>query len=378
MSYTILIKFIDLQNQYCLHKAAIDRRIQTVLNHSQYISGPEVTELEHTLAKFVGVKHCIVVDSGTVALQVAMMALGVGSGDEIITSPFSFFASASTIMQLGAKPIFVDIDPQTYNIDFTKIRAAITPKTKVIMPISLYGQCADFDEINDLAKQNNLFVIEDAAQSFGAQYKGHYSCSMTDIACTSFFPAKPLGCYGDGGACFTDDDQLAVKMRAIANHGQDGRYHHVMMGINGRCDTIQAAILLAKMEFFPKEILLRQKVAEYYQSYLKGKVSLPYIKPFNQSVFAQYTIAVKERDVIRQRLESQGIPTMIHYPQPIYKQPAYQNLYGHLDLVLPHAEHAAKSVLSLPFDPYLTEEEVNTVCTVLTHVIDNFELVDNL
>lgn len=373
-----MIKFIDLQKQYGQHKAAIDRRIQAVLNHSRYIFGPEVAELEHSLAQFVGVKHCIIVDSGTVALQVALMALGIGPGDEVITSPFSFFASTSTIINLGATPVFVDIDPQTYNIDYKQIASAINPKTKAILPISLYGQCADLDEINAIAKQHNLFVIEDAAQSFGAQYKGRYSCSLTDIACTSFFPSKPLGCYGDGGACFTDNDELAALMRKIANHGQEWRYHHVMMGINGRCDTIQAAILLAKMEFFPEEIQLRQQVAEYYRSRLKDKVAIPYIKLHNQSVYGQYTIAVSQREHVRKALEAQKIPTMVHYPQPIYQQPALKMRFGDQKLNLPHVEQAAKSVLSLPFDPYLTEEEVDVVCEALLNIIGHFEMAINL
>lgn len=372
-----MIKFIDLKRQYQLHQEAIDARIKNVLEHSQYISGPEVSELEQTLAEFVGVKHCIALDNGTVALQVALLAAGVQQGDEVITSPFSFFASVSTILQLGAMPVFVDINPQTYNLDVTKIEQAITSRTKAILPISLFGQCPDFDPIIDLAKKYNLVVIEDAAQSFGAKYKDRNSCSITDIACTSFFPSKPLGCYGDGGACFTNNDEIADHIRSVINHGQQGRYHHVLLGINGRCDTIQAAILLAKMELFPKEIELRKEVASFYNQQLAGKVKIPYTEPYNQNVYAQYTIRLNQRDLIQGELNSKGIPTAVHYPLPLYRQPVVVNYLKCQEINLPHVELAAKQVLSLPFDPYMTLEKVDLVCTALLKVMDSVEIVSN-
>jgi len=344
------IEFIDLKTQQQQILVQLEKNIQQVLHHGKYIMGPEIAELEQKLANYVGVKHCISVSSGTDALLIAMMALGIKQGDEIITTPFSFIATAETIALLGAKPVFVDIDPRTYNIDPKLIEAAITEKTKAIMPVSLYGQCADFDAIN----QYNIPVIEDAAQSFGATYKGQKSCSLSTIGCTSFFPSKPLGGYGDSGACFTNDDDLAKIMREIRVHGQDKRYHHARIGINGRMDTLQAAILLAKLEIFPQEVEARNSIGEAYTQALKDIVTTPYIEPHNTSVYAQYTIQVDNRDELQQKLKQQGIPTAVHYPIPLNKQPAF----AHLEVSdCSVAEKVAERVVSLPMHPYLTEME---------------------
>jgi UDP-2-acetamido-2-deoxy-ribo-hexuluronate aminotransferase len=344
------IPFIDLKTQQQQILPQLEKNIHQVLHHGKYIMGPEIVELEQKLAEYVGVKHCITVSSGTDALLIAMMALGIGSDDEVITTPFSFIATAETIALLGAKPVFVDIDQRTYNIDLKQIEAVITPKTKAILPVSLYGQCADFDAIN----QYNIPVIEDAAQSFGATYKGQKSCSLSTIGCTSFFPSKPLGCYGDGGACFTDDDDLAKLMREIRIHGQEKRYHHARIGINGRMDTLQAAILLAKLEIFSQEVEARHRIGQAYTDALKDKVTTPYIEPHNTSVYAQYTIQVDNRDQLQQKLKQQGIPTAVHYPIPLHKQPAFAHLKASDCSV---AENLATRVISLPMHPYLTEME---------------------
>jgi UDP-2-acetamido-2-deoxy-ribo-hexuluronate aminotransferase len=326
--------------------------MQAVLDHGQFIMGPEVAELEGRLAQYVGAKHCITVANGTDALQVAMMALGIGPGDEVITTPFTFIATGEMIVVVGAKPVFVDIDPRTYNIDPNLIEAAITPRTKAIMPVSLYGQCADMDAINAIADKHGLAVIEDAAQSFGATYKGRKSCNLSSIGCTSFFPSKPLGCYGDGGACFTNDDALAYRMRTIRVHGQDRRYHHPIIGINSRLDTLQAAILLAKLEAFAGEVTARAQAGERYWTLLDGVVQTPFVEPHNTSVFAQYTIQVDHRDAVQKALNAAGIPTAVHYPIPLNLQPAF----AYLDQPagsFPISEVIAKRVVSLPMHPYL-------------------------
>lgn len=290
------MQFIDLKKQYKLIEQDILRSIQTVLEHGQYIMGPEISKLEQQLAEFLGVKHVIVNSSGTDALLMALLALDIQPGDEVITSPFSFFASAEVIALCQAKPVFVDIDPVTYNIDPAKIEAKISARTKAIMPVSLYGQCADMEPINRIAQKYGLPVIEDAAQSFGATYHGVYSGALSTIGCTSFFPSKPLGGYGDSGACFTNDDVLAEKLFEIRNHGQNVRYCHSRIGINGRMDTIQAAILLEKLKLFPDEIVMRQRVAQRYEELLSPFVKTPTIMPGNVSVYAQYTIEVPNRD----------------------------------------------------------------------------------
>lgn len=349
------IQFIDLSAQQQRIKSTLDANIQKVLAHGQYILGPEVTELEEKLADFVGAKYCITCANGTDALQIAQMALGIGPGDEVITPGFTYIATAETVALLGAKPVYVDIDPKTYNLDPALLEAAITPKTKAIIPVSLYGQCADFDAINAIANKYGIPVIEDAAQSFGASYKGKKSCNLSTIACTSFFPSKPLGCYGDGGAIFTNDDELAKIIRQVARHGQDRRYHHIRVGVNSRLDTIQAAILLAKLEIFPEEIEMRQTVANRYTELLNsaGIMTTPTILKENISAYAQYTIQVNHRDAVQTNLKAAGIPTAVHYPIPLNKQPAVAD--G--SILLPIGDQVAERVMSLPMSPYLAETD---------------------
>lgn len=350
------MQFIDLKTQYSLIESDVLKGIKKVLDHGQYIMGPEINELEKQLAVFVGVKHAIVNSSGTDALLMALMALDIQPGDEVITSPFSFFATAEVIALCHAVPVFVDIDPLTYNLNTQKLTAAITKKTKAIMPVSLYGQCADFDEINAIANQHGIAVIEDAAQSFGATYKGKQSCALSTIGCTSFFPSKPLGGYGDSGACFTDDDEIAQKLIEIRLHGQNARYCHSRVGINGRMDTIQAAILLEKLKLFPDEVVLRQRVAERYNELLASFVRTPVVHQHNTSVYAQYTIEVNDRDVFQQKMQAANVPTAVHYPISMHQQQALSYLnYKVGDF--PCSEKASHQVISLPMHPYLKEEE---------------------
>lgn len=361
------IPFIDLKSQYQVLKPKIQLGIDTVLEHGQYIMGPEVYELEEKLADYIGVKHCIAVSSGTDSLLIAMMALGIKAGDEVITTPFTFIATGEMIALIGAIPVFVDIDPKTYNIDPAKIEAAITPRTKAIMPVSLYGQCADFDEINKIASKYELPVIEDAAQSFGATYKGKRSCGLSTIGSTSFFPSKPLGCYGDGGALFTNDDYLAKLMKEIRVHGQDGRYNHPRVGINGRMDTIQAAVLNVKMEIFPDEVKARQRIAQQYRQLLENKFVIPYVESYNESVFAQYTILLSdqsERDEIQNQLKQDEIPTAVHYPIPLNLQPVFEYL-NKPEGSFPISEKIAKRVMSLPMSPYLTDEQITRISSAV-------------
>lgn len=352
------IEFIDLKIQQARIKDKIDANIQKVLAHGQYILGPEVTELEEKLVAFTGAKHCITVANGTDALQIAQMAFGIGSGDEVITPGFTYIATAETVALLGAKPVYVDVCPKTYNLDPAKLEAAITSKTKAIIPVSLYGQCADFDAINAIANKYGIPVIEDAAQSFGASYKGKKSCNLTTVACTSFFPSKPLGCYGDGGAIFTNDDELAVVLRQIARHGQDRRYHHIRVGVNSRLDTLQAAILLPKLEIFADEVEKRQQVAGWYAEHLiAAGIAAPIIEEHNTSAWAQYTIQVENRDTVQAKLQEQSIPTAVHYPIPLNKQPAVADS----SVSLPIGDAIAEKVMSLPFHPYMTEGDVKKV-----------------
>lgn len=354
-----MIDFIDLKTQQARIRDRLDAGIARVLSHGQYILGPEVAELEARLAAFVGTRYCIGCANGTDALQIAQMALGIGTGDEVIMPGFTYIATAETAALLGAKPVYVDIDPRTYNLDPARLEAAITPLTRAIIPVSLYGQCADFDTINAIADRHGIPVIEDAAQSFGALYKGRRSCNLSTVACASFFPSKPLGCYGDGGAIFTNDDQLARVMRQIARHGQDRRYHHVRVGVNSRLDTLQAAILLAKLEIFEDEIELRQRVAARYGTLLAqfGIATPPHIEPHNTSVYAQYTICVDDRESLQARLKDAGVPTVVHYPIPINRQPAVADSRAHL----PVADEMARQVLSLPMHPYLTESQTSLI-----------------
>ena len=361
------IPLIDLDTQQKRIRTELDRRIADVLRHGQYIMGPEVEELEARLAAYVGVKHCVSVASGTDALFISLLALGVGPGDEVITTPFSFFATSEVIALLGAKPVFVDINRQTYNMNHELINAAVTRRTRAIMPVSLYGQCADFDEINTVADKHGLPVIEDGAQSLGATYKGRKSCGLSTVGCTSFFPSKPLGGYGDGGACFTNSDILALKLRQLRIHGQDRRYHHPAIGINGRLDTLQAAILLAKLTVFPEEVEARKKIGSRYTELLAGKVITPYIKPGNTSVYAQYTIQVDNRDEVQKKFLNKNISSAVHYPIPLHLQPGFR----YLDLgegCFPEAEAAAKRVLSLPMGPYINEEACKLVVDTILAV----------
>jgi UDP-2-acetamido-2-deoxy-ribo-hexuluronate aminotransferase len=353
------LPFTDLAAQQHRTRPQLEQRIETVLRHGQYILGPEVAELEEKLAAFVGAKHCITCANGTDALQIAQMALGVGQGDEVITPGFTYIATAETVAVLGAKPVYVDIDPRTYNLDPALLEAAITPRTKAIIPVSLYGQCADFDAINAIAAKHGIPVIEDAAQSFGASYKGRKSGNLSTIACTSFFPSKPLGCYGDGGAIFTNDDELAKVIRQIARHGQDRRYHHIRVGINSRLDTLQAAILLPKLQILDDEIAARQQVAAEYTRLFNAAdiTTTPYIEPHNVSAWAQYTIRVDNRDAVQNALKAGGIPTAVHYPIPLNKQPAVADVSAQLAV----GDAVAQQVISLPMSAYISMSDVRKV-----------------
>jgi UDP-2-acetamido-2-deoxy-ribo-hexuluronate aminotransferase len=372
-----MMQFIDLKAQYGRIEHDVKARIEAVLTHGQFIMGPEIQLLEERLAEFVGVRHCISMSSGTDALLAAMMALEIGRGDEVITTPFTFIATGEMIALLGARPVFVDIDPVTYNIDPALLEDAITGRTRAIMPVSLYGQCADMDAIHAVAGRHRLPVIEDAAQSFGASYRGRRSCGLSQIGCTSFFPSKPLGAYGDGGACFTDDDSIALAMREIRNHGQDRRYHHPRLGLNGRLDTLQAAILLAKLEIFPDEIERRLQVGARYTQLLnergaattadgRAAVLTPFVKQENLSVYAQYTIQVADRDALARALQLEGVPSAVHYPIPLNDQPVFH--IGSGVMPTPVSRSVAERVISLPMHPYLSEETqtaiVDTVCRV--------------
>jgi UDP-2-acetamido-2-deoxy-ribo-hexuluronate aminotransferase len=362
------MEFIDLKAQQNRIRRQISKRIDQVLEHGKYILGPEVSELEEKLASYVGVKHCIGVGNWTDGLTVCLMALGIKPGDEVITPSFSFFATTEAIVLLGATPVFVDVDPRTYNLDVKLLEKAITPKTKCILPVSLYGQCADLTSINQIANRYQIPVLEDAAQSFGASINGKKSCSFTTLSGTSFFPSKPLGAYGDGGACFTDDDDLASILRQIRAHGQEGRYNHVRIGVNSRLDTIQAAILLEKFSIFESEIEQRQEVASWYDDFLSDSVQTPFIADGHRSVYAQYTIEVEQRERVAQHLLQNGIPTCVHYPLPLHLQPALKFL-GESGDSLSHSERVAERVLSLPFHPYLTKPEIGRIASAIREAI---------
>lgn len=363
------MQFIDLKVQYERIKADVNRRIQCVLDHGQYIMGPEVAELEAELAGYVGAKHCVALSSGTDALLVAMMALDVGPGDEVVTTPFTFIATGEMIGLLGATPVFVDIDRDTYNLDAELVEGAITPRTKAIIPVSLFGQCADMAAINTVAASHDIPVIEDAAQSFGATYKGARSCNLSRLAATSFFPAKPLGCYGDAGAVFTNDAELDKRIRELRNHGQDRQYHHPRLGINGRMDTMQAAVLLAKLQVFPDEVIARAKIGERYSQMLREVVKTPRIADGNTSVYAQYTIEVDNRETFRERMSALGVPTAVYYPTPLNRQPA---LYS--DASIPKSEAAARHVVSLPMHPYLDEAQQDQVVDAVRQAVGHKSL----
>lgn len=361
------IPFIDLAAQQRQLRPALEQGIERVLRHGQYILGPEVAELEERLADYTSAKYCISVANGTDALQIALMALGVGPGDEVITPGFTYIATAEAAAVLGAKPVYVDIDPRTYNLDPNLLEAAITPRTKAIIPVSLYGQCADYDAINTIANRHGIPVIEDAAQSFGATYKGRKSCNLTTIATTSFFPSKPLGCYGDGGAIFTSDDELAKVMRQIARHGQEKRYYHVRVGMNSRLDTLQAAILSPKLDVLGDELRAREQVAGEYARLLEEvSISAPYVEAHSRSAWAQYTIRVENRNAVQRTLGDAGIPTAIHYPRPINKQPAVAEPTADL----PHGNLAAEQVISLPMHSRLSFTEMRDIVNKLTQKPD--------
>ena len=379
------MEFIDLkaqQNQFLENgetlREDINKRIKKVLDHGRYIMGPEVNEIELKLAEYVGVKHCIGVSSGTDALLVDLMALGIKPGDEVITAPFSFFATVETILLLGAKPVFVDIENLTFNLDPKRIEIAISRKTKAIIPVSLYGQPANFKEINLIAKKYDIPVIEDGAQSFGSKHNKKRSCGLSTIGVTSFFPSKPLGCYGDGGACFTNNDFLANSMRQIASHGQEKRYEHLRIGLNGRLDTIQAAVLLAKLNIFEKEVHLRQEIGDKYTQKLnkKGFQKTPSLNPQNTSVYAQYTVQVESREEVINFLKNKSIPTSIHYPKLLPDQDAlcakksgFIKNFFHKKIykshVIPNARNLVSKVLSLPMHPMLSDKDQDLVVETL-------------
>lgn len=366
------MEFIDLKRHYLFYKKAINARIKKVLNHGHYIMGPEINELEDKLSQFVGVKHCITVASGTDSLEIALRALGVGYGDEVITVPFSWISSAEIISQVGAKPVFVDIEEDSFNINPELIEKAITKKTKAIIAVSLFGQMPKMELINEIASKYNIAVVEDAAQSFGATRDRVKSCGASIIGSTSFFPAKPLGCFGDGGALFTNDDKLALTFKAIRSHGGIERHNHTHIGMNGRFDTIQAAIILGKIDGFEKEVKLRSKIGERYSTKLKNHVTVPVISEKNTHVYAQYTIRVdsNDREMIINKLKQKGIPTGIYYPKCFHEQPVFQYLnYKNGDF--PVSEKAGKEVMSLPMHPFLTLSEQDFVINELINVIES-------
>lgn len=357
------MEFIDLKEQYRRYQAEIDQRMRAVLAHGHFIMGPEIAQLEAELSRFVGVKHCITVASGTTSLEIALRALGIGPGDEVITVPFTWISSAEVIGLVGAKPVFVDIEPKSYNLDVALLEKSITPRTKAIMPVSLFGQMPDYDRINAIAAQRAITVIEDGAQSFGATQRGRRSCGVTQIGSTSFFPAKPLGCYGDGGALFTNDDVLAERMRAIRTHGGLKRHHHPFLGTNGRFDTLQAAVLLAKMPHFEWEVTERGRIGERYSKALSSLCVVPEVLAGNTHVYAQYTIRVPNRDAIAAKLKDNGIPTAVYYPKCLHEQPVFSGTGVWGDF--PESEKASREVLSLPMHPLLTPEDQDRVVAAL-------------
>jgi UDP-2-acetamido-2-deoxy-ribo-hexuluronate aminotransferase len=362
------LPFIDLKSQYETYKDEINAALLRTLDSTQFIMGEEVKTLEANLADYCEVKHAIACSSGTDALLLALMALDIGPGDEVITPPFTFIATAEVIAFLKATPVFVDIDPATYNLNPALLESAITPRTKAIMPVSLYGQCPDMDAINAIADQHSIPVIEDAAQSFGATYKGKKSGALSAIGCTSFFPSKPLGGYGDGGAIFTNDDALAKKMRILLNHGQEERYKHEYIGINGRLDTLQAAILNVKLAYFPDEVSRREALGARYTQLLKELVVTPNVAPDNTCVYAQYSVRVKKREKVIASLHANGIPTAVHYPIPLHLQPAFTYL-GHKEGDFPVSEQIAAEIMSLPMSPFLTHEQQELVLEALKEAV---------
>ena len=364
------MEFVDLRRQYHEYKAEIMAEIETVFETTSFINGPAVKELEAQLADHTGVKHAIGCSSGTDALILGMMGLNIQRGDDVIVPDFSFIATAETVALMAATPVFVDVRPDTYNMDPESLRAAITDKTVGIIPVSLYGQIADMDEINAIAAEHGLWVMEDGAQSYGATYKGKRSGSVSRIGTTSFFPAKPLGGYGDGGAVFTDDDDLAARIRMILNHGQRKRYDHAVIGLNARLDTLQAAILKVKLRHFDDEVVRRQQVADWYSAAFADtdRIVTPVILDHNTSVWAQYTIRIVNRPAVQAALKEAGIPTAVHYPIPLHKQDAFASHAQH-HIKVPHSEKASDEVMSLPMHPFLTQEDVQTVAGAVTAAV---------
>ena len=368
MNKTTTIDFANLSLAYQEHKADFDAAIGKVLSNSNYIMGEPISVLERKLEDFTGAKYAISCSSGTDALLLALMAMNIQPGDEVITTPFTFIATAETIAFLKAKPVFVDIEETSYNINPAKIEEKITSRTKAIMPVSIFGQTADMDTVNAIAEKHNLIVIEDAAQSFGATYKGKRSCNLSTFACTSFFPAKPLGCFGDGGAIFTSDEKFAEKIKSLRLHGQTERYHHTYIGMGGRMDTIQAAVLNVKMKHYEKDIENRQRVAEEYSKQLSDSVITPMLLETNTSVWAQYSIRVENREMIAKELKEAGIPTAIHYPKPLHLQECFDYLeYAKGDF--PIAEKVSNEILSLPMNPYLKNEVIEYISNQLKTVL---------
>ena len=362
------MEFIDLKTQYLVCREAIQARMQTVLDHGRFIMGPEVQELEGVLARYVGARHCLTVASGTDSLEIALRALGIGPGDEVITVPFTWISTAEVVALVGARPVFVDIEADSYNINIDLIEQAITPRTKAILPVSLFGQMPDYDRINALGARHGIPVIEDAAQSFGATRNGRRSCAVTPVSSTSFFPAKPLGCYGDGGALFTDSDQMADTMRAIRNHGGLQRHHHTLVGMNGRFDTLQAAVLLAKFPAFPGEVEARARIGARYTELLGSCCGTPKVMPGNTHVYAQYTLRLPNRDAVAARLNEQGIPTAVYYPKCLHEQPVFAGL-GCQTGDFPVSEQAARQVLSLPMHPYLAPETQDRIVAAVRQAV---------
>ena len=363
------MEFIDLKTQYQRYRAEIHEAIERVMTDAAFIKGPALSQFEEELTEHSQATHAIGCSSGTDALLLGMMALGVQPGDEVLVPDFTFFATAEMVRLIGAVPVFVDIDETTYNMDPARLAERITGRTVGIMPVSLYGQCPDMDEINRVASDRGLWVMEDAAQSYGATYRGRKSCTLSTLGATSFFPAKPLGCYGDGGAVFTGNDELAEKIRIILNHGQVKRYHHGRIGINGRLDTLQAAILSVKLRHFDDEMAAKQNVATWYAERLSGHVTVPRVVEGRTSVWAQYTIRVPERDAVQAYLKEKGIPTAVHYPLPLHRQEALADLGG-TDDEYPVSTKASTEVMSLPMHPFMTEDQANGVAAVVVEAVN--------
>ena len=362
------IDFANLKRAYQAQQKEFDLALQKVLDSTKYIMGPEVEDLENQLSAFTGSNHAISCSSGTDALLLALMALDIGPGDEVITTPFSFISTAETIALLGAKPVFVDIDEASYNIDASLIESKINPTTKAIIPVSLFGQVSDMDAINALAEKHSLTVIEDAAQSFGATYKGKKSCNLSTLACTSFFPSKPLGCFGDGGAVFTNNKGLAEKIKCIRLHGQTQRYNHKYIGLGARLDTLQASVLLVKLKRYEEDIKRRQEVANRYHKLLQNNLNTPQINKGNTSVWAQYSIRLTSRDEVQKKLQEKGVPTSVHYPKPMHLQECFEYL-GYKKGDFPVSESVSKEIISLPMNPYISPEEQEYICNELKKLL---------